>query len=293
MEEAAVEVVENFFQMVVVAAGGADVLASAHLADEPRFGGNVVAGDIAAITGAVGAVDRLAIELGEQDVGDRVQHGFGRAFEQVGEADVKLSLAQPDGVVDGDKRIETNVHGRRGRAGTEFAIGFVKNFGKLRGHVEGRVARGSYQHVSIQLSAKLQMIFRVPVCCRRLAPISFFCCFMYSSTSATVLRWSSALESTVSRASVSRNSYGWLRRIGVGGVLQSAQLGLKFGVGFDDSFQRLADIVLAADVHVDVVVEFVVNGEEIFQHVMGLAAASVVLGSLRICSSLSCDRGKT
>jgi hypothetical protein len=53
VEEAAVEIVENFFQMVVVAAGGADVFASAHLADEPRFGGNVVAGDIAAITGAV------------------------------------------------------------------------------------------------------------------------------------------------------------------------------------------------------------------------------------------------
>src|ERR1022692_4177045 len=29
----------------------------------------------------------------------------------------------------------------RGRAGAEFAIGFVKNFGELWGHVEGRVAR--------------------------------------------------------------------------------------------------------------------------------------------------------
>src|SRR5258708_6989958 len=87
VEEAAVEVVEDFFQMVVVATGGADVLASAHLADEPRFGGNVVAGDIAAITGAVRAIDRLTIELGEQDVGDRAQHRFGSAFKQVGEAD--------------------------------------------------------------------------------------------------------------------------------------------------------------------------------------------------------------
>jgi len=70
VEEAPVEVVENFFQMVVMAAGGADVLASAHLADEASLGGNVVAGDIAAITGAVGAIDRLTIKLGEQDVGD-------------------------------------------------------------------------------------------------------------------------------------------------------------------------------------------------------------------------------
>ena len=49
------------------------------------------------------------------------------------------------------------------------------------------------------------------------------------------------------------------------------------------SFQRLADIVLAADVHVDVVVEFVVDGEEILQHVMGLAGA---LGGLGIAAHL-------
>src|SRR5208282_6764298 len=70
VEEAAVEVVEHFFQMVVVAAGGVDVLASAHLADEARFGGHVVAGDVAAITVAVRALDRLAIKLGEQYVRD-------------------------------------------------------------------------------------------------------------------------------------------------------------------------------------------------------------------------------
>src|SRR6266446_8001328 len=68
VEEATVEIVEDFFQMVVMAAGGADMLASAHLANEPRFGGNVVAGNVAAITGAVRALDRLAIKLGEQDV---------------------------------------------------------------------------------------------------------------------------------------------------------------------------------------------------------------------------------
>ena len=150
VEEAAVEVVEKFFQMVVMAAGGADMLASAHLADEPRFGGNVVAGDIAAITRAVGALDRLAIELGQQDVGDRVQHGFRSAFEQIGEADVELSLAEADRVVDRDESVETNVHGRRGRAGTEFAIRFVKDFGELWGHVEGRVAEAA---ISRQASA--------------------------------------------------------------------------------------------------------------------------------------------
>src|SRR6202795_1810936 len=123
VEKAAVEVVENFFQMVVMAGGGAGCLASADLADEPRFGGNFVAGDITAITGAVRAIDRLAIKLGEQDVGDRVQYGIGSAFEHIGEADVELSPAEADGVIDGDESIETNVQRRRGRAGTEFAIG--------------------------------------------------------------------------------------------------------------------------------------------------------------------------
>jgi len=141
VKEAAVEVFEDFFQMVVVAAGGVDVLASADLADEASFGGNIVAGDIATITGTLGTINRSAIKLGEQDVGDRVQHGFGSAFEQVGEADVELSLAQADGVIDGDESIETNVHGRRGHAGAEIAIGFVKDLHKLWGHVEGRVAR--------------------------------------------------------------------------------------------------------------------------------------------------------
>ena len=85
-------------------------------------------------------------------MGYRVQHGFGSAFEQIGEADVELSLAQADGVVDGDESIETNVHGRRGRAGTEFAIGFVKDFGELWGHVEGRVAEAA---VSRQLTSAI------------------------------------------------------------------------------------------------------------------------------------------
>src|SRR5260370_36524858 len=149
VEKAAVEIVENFFQMVVMAAGRADLFASAHLADESRFGGNVVAGDIAPITGAVRAIDRLPIKLGEQDVGNGMQHGFGSAFEQVGKADVEFSLAEADSVVDGDESIETNVQGRRGRAGTEMAIGFVEDFGELWGHVEGRVARGSYQPSAI------------------------------------------------------------------------------------------------------------------------------------------------
>ena len=135
VEKAAVKVVEDFFQMIVMAAGGADVFASTHLADEAGLGGNFVAGDVAAITGAVRAIDGLAIKLGEQDVSNRVQHGFGSAFKQVGDADVELSLAEANGVIDGDESIETNMHRRRGRAGTEFAIGFLRDSCEIAGHV--------------------------------------------------------------------------------------------------------------------------------------------------------------
>jgi hypothetical protein len=44
------------------------------------------------------------------------------------------------------------VQGRRGRAGTEFAIGFVKDFGKLWGHVEGRVAEATISRQPSALS---------------------------------------------------------------------------------------------------------------------------------------------
>jgi hypothetical protein len=42
------------------------------------------------------------------------------------------------------------VQGRRGRAGAEFAIGFLKDFGELWGHVEERVAEAA---ISSQPSA--------------------------------------------------------------------------------------------------------------------------------------------
>jgi hypothetical protein len=136
VEKAAVEVFENFIKMVVMTAWGANLFPSAHLADQAGFGRNVVTGNISSITAAVGAVDGLAIELGQQDVSDRVQHSFGRALEQVGEANEELSIAEADGVVDGNEGIETKVHGRCRHARAKFAIGFVKDFGEFWRHVE-------------------------------------------------------------------------------------------------------------------------------------------------------------
>ena len=143
VKEAAVEVVEDFFEVIVMAAGRANVLASAQLADEAGFGGDVVAADVAAIAGALVAVDRFAIEFGEQDVRDGLEYSVGRALQQIGDAREQSAFAHADGVVDGDEGIETDVHRRNGRTRAKLAIGFVKDFGELRGHVERRVAEGA------------------------------------------------------------------------------------------------------------------------------------------------------
>jgi len=52
MEKAAVEVVEEVFEVVVVSAGGTDLLASSHLPHEPCFRCEIVAGNIAAVASA-------------------------------------------------------------------------------------------------------------------------------------------------------------------------------------------------------------------------------------------------
>src|SRR5271165_3993629 len=49
----------------------------------------------------------------------------------------------------------------------------------------------------------------------------------------------------------------------IGRVLQGAQLRLELGVGVDDQLQRLANVVFAIDVGIDVIVQLVVNQQEV------------------------------
>src|SRR6266850_8379274 len=100
-------------------------------------------GDVAAIACTQSAVHGLAVELGEENVRDGMEHGFRRAFEQVRHPHVEFALAKTDGVVDGDKGIEANMERWDRRTGPLFAIGLLKDFCELKGHVEGRVARNS------------------------------------------------------------------------------------------------------------------------------------------------------
>lgn len=64
VEEAAVQIFKDFFQMILMTGGGLDLFSSADLADEACLSRDVMAGDIAAIARAPGAVNRPAVELG-------------------------------------------------------------------------------------------------------------------------------------------------------------------------------------------------------------------------------------
>src|SRR4029077_15844387 len=64
----------------------------------------------------------------------------------------------------------------------------------------------------------------------------------------------------------------------VGRVFQGAELGLEFGIGIDNEFQGLADVVFAVDVGVDVVVQLVVEKLEVVEQVMRLFSAVFGLG---------------
>ena len=109
VEEAGVEGLEDFVQIVVVALGGGDAFAAAGLADVLGLPGDGFGADVAAVAVGVDGGDGLLVELGEEDVGDGVVDGLGCVLEEIGEADVETAFAQADGGVEGGEAAETDV----------------------------------------------------------------------------------------------------------------------------------------------------------------------------------------
>jgi hypothetical protein len=122
VEEAGVERFENFVEIVVAAGGGGETFAAAGLADMLGLFGDGFGGDVAAVAVGVEARDGFSVELGEENVGDRVMDVVGCGFEDVGEADVEAAFAQTDGGVERGEAAETDVQRGDWGAWTEFAV---------------------------------------------------------------------------------------------------------------------------------------------------------------------------
>ena len=141
MKKSPVQVVKKFFEMIMMSPRRMNVLSPPHLPHQSSLRRNIVAGDISPVTRALSPIHRLAIELRQQYMRNRMQHIYRSALQQVRDPRINLSLPQSNRIVDGDKRIKPNMHNWRRRARPKFAISFVKNLGYLLKHVEGRVAR--------------------------------------------------------------------------------------------------------------------------------------------------------
>jgi hypothetical protein len=136
VEEAKIQVVKNLVEIIVLAVRTLNALASAQLTNELRLLRHGMTAGVLAITRGVGSVNGLAMQLGNEDMEDGIQHWLGRAFQQIREADEDPSLAQANSAIDVGKAIETDLKFRHGRARAQIAICLLKNLGKVGSHVD-------------------------------------------------------------------------------------------------------------------------------------------------------------
>jgi hypothetical protein len=127
MEEADVERLEDFVEVVMMAGGSGEALAPASLADVFGLSGDGLGGDMATVAVGVGGSDGLLVDFGEEDMRDGVVDGVRRGLEQIGEADVEATFAKANGGVEGGEATEADVERRNGGARSEFAVLLFKD----------------------------------------------------------------------------------------------------------------------------------------------------------------------
>jgi len=106
----------------VVSDVGEDALAASGLANMLGLTGNGLGGDVPPIAVGVNGSDRLLVELGQKDVGNRVVDVLRRVLEQVGETHVQAAFAEPDGGVERGEAAEADIEGRDGCAGAKLSV---------------------------------------------------------------------------------------------------------------------------------------------------------------------------
>jgi hypothetical protein len=147
VEEAGVEGVEDLFEVVVNALRSGDALASAGLADTLGVAEHGFAGGVTPVSSSVIRIDGLAIEFGDEDVGDGSEDRLWCAFEEVGEADAELAFAESDGGVEAGEAIEANVNRRDGSARSECAVLFFKPLDEFDVHYKVKLAQAGREGI--------------------------------------------------------------------------------------------------------------------------------------------------
>ena len=140
VEEAEIKLVKNLVEIIVLALGTLNALASAQLADELRLLRHGMAAGVFAVTRGMGSINGLAMKLGDEDMQDGIEHRLGRAFKKIGEADKDASLAQADGAIDVGEAVEADLKLRQRSARTQIAIGLLKNLVESGGHLGWELA---------------------------------------------------------------------------------------------------------------------------------------------------------
>ncbi len=79
-------------------------------------------------------VNGLAVQLGQQDMGDGANYGLGSTLKQVGKADEDLAFAKTDGGVERSETAQTDMDGRHGRPRAKDPVLFLKNGSKIDVH---------------------------------------------------------------------------------------------------------------------------------------------------------------
>ena len=133
-EEANVKRIKDFIQIEKMALGAEEALAAASAANQLGLARDRGAGGKPLIAHVVRGVDGLLIELGDEDVSDGVDDGFGRAFKEVREADVQMAFAEANGGVERGESAKTDRDRGHGRARAEGPVFLLKDLDEFGGH---------------------------------------------------------------------------------------------------------------------------------------------------------------
>jgi hypothetical protein len=92
VEEAAVQVLENFVEMIVMTGGRVDLLSSPHLAHQARLRGNVMASNIATVASTLDPINGFSMSLASKNDAMACSTGSER-FQKIRDAN-KSSLTK-------------------------------------------------------------------------------------------------------------------------------------------------------------------------------------------------------